>query len=202
MTKGAGLPPLPIEQWSDEARTVLPRFLRRPELYLSGTPDDRPMPQALGMFAHHVELGAAWMTFTEMLAGPRSRLDQAIRELAILRVAWRTRSDYEWMQHIRIGKAAGLTTEQLYAIPDGSRAGIWTPLERSVLDATDQIIDMHGVTADTWDSLSAHLHPDELLELTFAIGGYACFAAVASSVGLEPDPPTEPVDAPELPKRT
>jgi 4-carboxymuconolactone decarboxylase len=196
-----GLPPLPVDEWGDEAKSVLPGYLRRPELYLSGKPDAAPMPQALGLFAHHVGLGAAWMSFTEFLVGERSTLDPALRELAILRVAWKTGSAYEWKQHTRIGLGTGLTTAQLHALPDGAAAAVWTPVERSVLNAVDQIIDDSRVDDATWHALAAALEPPQLLELTFVIGGYLCFAVVANSVRLEPDPPTEAVDAPELPGR-
>jgi 4-carboxymuconolactone decarboxylase len=192
---------LPVDQWGDQAKEVLPRYLRRPELYLSGKADAPPMPQALGLFAHHVDLGAAWMTFTEFLAGERSTLDPALRELAILRVAWRTGSVYEWKQHTRIGLGTGLTNAQLHALPDGPVAALWTPLERNVLEAVDQIIDASRVEDATWQALASSLEAPQLLELTFVIGGYLCFAVVANSVRLEPDPPTELVDAPELPDR-
>jgi len=195
----SGLTPLPVDQWSEAARSILPGYLRRPELYLSGAPDAAPMPQALGLFAHHVELGAAWMSFTELLASERATLDPLCRELAILRVAWKTGSNYEWKQHARIGLAAGLTTEQLYAIPDGPGAVLWTPFERSVLEAVDQVVDSSRIDAATWDVLAGHLDAAQLLELSFVIGSYLCFATVANSVGLVADPPTEPVDAPELP---
>jgi 4-carboxymuconolactone decarboxylase len=196
----SGLAPLPVNEWSDEAKDVLPRYLRRPELYLSGKPDAPPMPQALGLFAHHVDLGAAWMTFTDFLAGERSTLDPALRELAILRVAWQTGSAYEWKQHTRIALGTGLSTAQLYALPDGPAAAVWTPVERSVLEAVDQIIETARVEDATWTALTSSLEPPQLLELTFVIGGYLCFAVVANSVRLEPDPPTDPVDAPELPR--
>ena len=83
----------------------------------------------------------------------------------------------------------------------GPAAAVWTPVERSVLEAVDQIIDFSRVEDATWQALAAYLEPPQLLELTFVIGGYLCFAVVANSVRLEPDPPTEPVDAPELPAR-
>lgn len=196
---GEALPPLPFEQWSEEARTVLPRYLRRPELYLSGAPDAAPMPRSLGLFAHHVELGAAWMSFTERLAAADARLDPRYRELAILRVAWRTGSEYEWKQHTRIGLGAGLTTEHLYAVPDGPPAPLWTPLERAVIRAADEFIDSYQVGASTWDDLARQMDEAQMLELLFVIGGYLCFAGVANSARLAADPPTEPVDAPQLP---
>jgi alkylhydroperoxidase family enzyme len=197
----SGLPPLPVDRWSDAAREILPRFLRRPQLYLSGDPDAPPMPQALGLFAHHVELAEAWMSFTDVLAAAGARLDPRYRELAILRVAWRTRSEYEWRQHTRIALGTGLTTEHLYAIPEGPGSALWTPLERAIVDAVDQIVDSSCVDGPTWEALAGPLDEAQLLELLFVIGGYVCFASVANSARLTPDPPTEPVDAPPLPAR-
>jgi alkylhydroperoxidase family enzyme len=193
-----GLRPLPVEEWSEEALAVLPGYLRRPELYLSGGDDAAPMPQALRVFAHHHELGARWMAFTNLLAGEESTLDPAIRELAILRVAWRAGSEYEWKQHVRIGSAAGLTTEQLYAIPEGPSSALWSPLERAVLEASDGIVDHCRIGSETFESLAAQLGEAQLLELCFLIGSYLCFAAVANSIGMVADPPTEVVDAPEM----
>jgi alkylhydroperoxidase family enzyme len=191
---------LPYEEWSDQARSVLPGFLRRPELYTG--PDAQPMPQALRLFAHHVHLASAWMGFTDMLVGPDSTLGPRLLEIAILRTAWQTGSEYEWRQHTRIALRAGLTTEHLYAIPDGAGSPLWTPLERAVVEAADQIIRSQRIETPTWEALAAGLEPPQILELVFAVGGYACFAAVTNSVGLPPDPPTEPVDAPQMPARS
>jgi 4-carboxymuconolactone decarboxylase len=192
------LEPLPVDEWSDDARRVLPGYLRRPELYLSGEADARPMPGALGLLAHHLPLGEAWLAFNDVLA-KRTSLDVTLRELVVLRVAWRTRSAYEWAQHVRIGRDAGLTVEQLHAIPDGADAAVWTPVERAVLATTDQIVDHQTVDDPTWARLAEQLSEVELLELLFVAGAYVCFAVVTNSTGLQPDPPTEVVDAPALP---
>ena len=191
------LSPLPIEEWDDAARAVLPTYLRRPELYLSG-PDALPMPKVLGLLAHHLPLGEAWMAFNQALV-QQAALDAQLRELIILRVAWRTRSAYEWGQHIRIGKQAGLTVEQLHAVPEGAGAAVWSPVERALLAATDQMIERHRVDDATWNELADHFDDTQLLELLFVAGSYLCFAVIVNSARLEPDPPTEPVDAPVLP---
>jgi hypothetical protein len=117
------LTPLPFDEWDDETKTVLLRYLRRPEIYLSGRPDAKPMPKVLGLFARHLRLTETWLAFSETFATDQSTLDPMLRELAVLRVAWRSRSAYEWNQHIRIGSHAGLTTEQLYAVPAGAGPG-------------------------------------------------------------------------------
>lgn len=193
---GPALAPLAVERWGARARVELPRHLRRPELYLSG---EHPMPGALGLLAHHPALGAGWLAFTDLLSGTEATLDPRLRELAILRVAWRARSAYEWLQHARIARHAGVTAAEVHAVPDGPDAAAWGPLERAVLQAADDVADRHGVDPATSVVLAAHLDEAQRLELTFVIGAYLCFAVVATSAGLPADLPTEPVDAPALP---
>ena len=133
------------------------QYLRRPELYLSGAPDAPPMPIVLEMFANHLPLSVSWLPFTEMLAGDDAKLSVEHRELLILRVAWRTRSGYEWAQHSRMGADAGLTAAQLEAVAEGPAAAVWTPLERTLLTAVDEMIDDHAVGDATWAALASQL---------------------------------------------
>lgn len=199
MTSEARIPPLPVEQWSDDAQDTLPRYLRRPELFDTSRPDALPMPASLRMFAHHVRLTEPWLAFSEGLISKDSVLDPVHRELLVLRVAWRTRSDYEWSHHVRIGRACGVTTEQVHAVPLGAEAEVWTPVERALMAAVDQMIDRFRVDDATWRVLAAHFDTAQLLEVSFVIGSYLCLALVFNSVGLGADPPTEPLDAPALP---
>ena len=186
------LTPLPYADWDEETRATLLQYLRRPELYLSGAPDAPPMPVVLEMFAHHLPLSASWLPFTEMLAGESATLPMVQRELLILRVAWRTRSGYEWTQHRRMGAEAGLTGAQLDAISSGPTAAVWTPLERTLLTAVDEMIDDHSVGDATWADLESHFGPAEMLELLFVVGGYLCLAAVLNSIGLQGGLPVPP----------
>jgi alkylhydroperoxidase family enzyme len=185
------LEPVPFAEWDEETRTTLLQFLRRPEIYLSGAPDAPPMPVVLEMFAHHLPLSASWLPFTDMLAGEDAKLSPRHRELLILRVAWRTRSGYEWAQHSRIGADAGVTTAQIDAMTEGPAAPVWTPLERTLLTAVDEMIDDHVVGDTTWAALASEFDPAALFELLFLVGGYLCLAGVLNSIGLQgelPDP--------------
>jgi 4-carboxymuconolactone decarboxylase len=120
-----------------------------------------------------------------MLAGADAKLSVEHRELLILRVAWRTHSGYEWAQHSRMGAEAGLTAAQLDAIPSGPAAAVWTPLERTLLTAVDEMIDDHAVGDATWAVSRRHFGPAEMFELLFVVGGYLCLAAVLNSIGLQ-----------------
>jgi alkylhydroperoxidase family enzyme len=178
------LAPIPFDEWDEETRTTLLAYLRRPELYLSGAPDAPPMPVVFELFAHHLALSETFLSFTDVMAGDRSRLEPRIRELAILRVAWRTGSGYEWNQHHRMGGDEGLTDAQLSAVSAGPTAAVWNPTERAVLTAADEMIDQFVVSAETWAALASAFEPASVFELLFVIGGYLCLAAVLNSIGL------------------
>ncbi|HWD55588.1 MAG TPA: carboxymuconolactone decarboxylase family protein [Acidimicrobiales bacterium] len=186
------LAPLPFSGWDEETRATLLSHLRRPELYLSGSPDAPPMPIVLELFAHHVPLSETFLSFTDVMASEQSTLEPRIRELAILRVAWRTRSGYEWTQHRRMGGDEGLTEAQLTAVPEGPGSTVWSAPERAVVSAADEMIDHFAVADETWDVLTASFEPASLFELLFVIGGYLCLASVLNSIGLRGDEPETP----------
>jgi len=194
------LAPVPNSEWDDHTREVLLSYLRRPEIYLSGAPDAPPMPIVLELFAHHLPLSDAWLAFSDMLASSDARLDPAHRELLILRVAWRTRSGYEWNQHHRMGVAEGLNDAQLQAVREGPDSPVWTPEERSMLKAADEMIDRFSVSEETWQILAASFDAAELLELRFVIGGYLCLATVLNSIGLQADMPADPKEQQSEPR--
>jgi 4-carboxymuconolactone decarboxylase len=161
--------------------------LRRSERYLSGAPDALPMPVVLELFAHHLPLSESFLTFTDVMASDQSKLEPRIRELAILRVAWRTESGYEWNQHRRMGGDEGLTDAQLGAVPEGPTSSVWSATERAVLTAADEMIDHFTVSDETWAALASSFEPAPVFELLFVIGGYLCLAAVLNSIGLRGD---------------
>jgi alkylhydroperoxidase family enzyme len=106
----------------------------------------------------------------------------------ILRVAWRTRSEYEWAQHVRMAESCGVTTDEIDAIGRGADADLWSPLEADLLRATDELLDDYRIDDPTWDRLAAHLDERQLMEVAFVVGTYACLAMAFNSFGLELDP--------------
>jgi alkylhydroperoxidase family enzyme len=178
------LAPVPFAAWDEQTRTILLSHLRRPELYLSGAPDAPPMPVVLELFAHHVPLSETFLTFTDTLASDAARLDARTRELLILRVAWRTGSGYEWNQHSRMGRDEGLSEAQVEGVREGPGAPVWTPTERALLTAVDEMVDAREVSDATWDLLRPAFDGPQLFELLFVVGGYLCLAAVLNSLGL------------------
>lgn len=178
------LAPLPFAEWDDHTRTILLRYLRRPEVYLSGEPDAPQMPIVLELMARQVPLSEPWLRLTDALTGEDARLPAEHRELLILRVAWRSGSLYEWDQHRRISLDVGISPQALDAVPEGPSAEAWTPVQRSLVKAADEMLDGFSVADETWSELQGHYDSGQLLELLYVVATYAGLAMVLNSAGL------------------
>ena len=195
---GPRIAPLPPGEWSDEAvAAVRAAFGDAAADGMRSTASDTPrVPNVLGTLMHHPALAGPFLAYNTVLLNAPT-VEPRERELMILRVASRTRSPYEWAQHVRIARSCGITAEEIAAIPHGADAGIWSPLEADLLAATDQLLDHHRIDDDTWDRLAEHLDERQLMEVTFVVGTYTCLAMAFNSFGLELDPELEAI--PPLP---
>ncbi|MGW5919539.1 carboxymuconolactone decarboxylase family protein [Nocardia fluminea] len=184
------LAPLPVREWGETTRAMFRGHVKSADRYLTGEPDAPPMPGILGVLAHHTELASAWLAYNGLLL-ERPTVDPRERELVILRVAWRSESDYEWAQHVRTATALGVTAEQIEAVRYGPQAAVWSPVQRALLAMTDQLLDRHRVDDATWTQLERYFDSRQLIELLFVAGSYLCLAMVFNSVALQPDPEQE-----------
>jgi 4-carboxymuconolactone decarboxylase len=178
------LRPLPAVEWTEQERGLLRGGLARADHYLSGEPDSLPIPPILGLLARHPRVGGAWLAFSGALID-RASLTERDRELLILRVGHRTSCRYLSMQHSDMGRAAGLTPDEVRALGGASETHGWCDRDRTLIGAADELVDHHVLTDATWLGLSAALDEQQLLELLFVVGSYVCLAMVLNSAGLE-----------------
>jgi 4-carboxymuconolactone decarboxylase len=184
--------PLPVAEWGDDARRALAAFSQdAARLFLSGDADAPRPPNVLGTLMRHPSLAGRWLAYNAELL-ERPVLDPRLRELAVLRVAWRTRSTYEWLQHIRVAQSLGVTAAEIDAVAGLSENPSWTPLEAAVLTATDELLGGFAVSDATWERLADHLDERRLVELVFVVGSYTCLAMAFNAFGLALDPDLEP----------
>src|SRR5262245_22214592 len=89
------VPPLPADEWDDDVHRALDGLVS----------DERRDPGAsgnlVGTLVRHPKLARAYLRFSFYLLYS-STLPDRLRELAILRVAHRTGSEYEWFQHVKL----------------------------------------------------------------------------------------------------
>jgi AhpD family alkylhydroperoxidase len=135
---------------------------------------------------HHPELAGRWLAFNNVLLLSPT-IDDRVRELIVLRVAWSTRANYEWVQHVQLARRYGITPDEIDAVAHGGEAE-WSELEAAVLAATDQLIDAYRVEDDTWKVLAEHLDERQLVEVVFVVGAYTTLAMAFKSFGLQLEP--------------
>ena len=182
------LAPVPRETWTDDVVDAL-RVGFSDEVaqrFASTGPDAVPVPNVLGTLLHHPTLAGPFLAYNNVLLQTPT-LEPRVRELMILRVAWRTRSRYEFVQHARLAARLGITEGEVAAIGD-SAGGAWSTLERALLDATDQLIDRYRVDDATWNRLAEDLDERQLVEVVFVVGTYVGLAMAFNSFGLQVDP--------------
>jgi 4-carboxymuconolactone decarboxylase len=186
------LAPRPREDCGDDVRAALGRAFSDEVAarFLSTGEDAIPMPNVLGTLMHHPALAGPFLVYNNVLLRTPA-LEPRMRELMILRVAWRTRARYEWVQHLRIALGLGITADEIDAIALGADADVWSPLETDLLAATDQLLDSYRVDDDTWARLAQQLDERELVELVFVVGTYTGLAMAFNSFGLQLDPELE-----------
>lgn len=148
-----------------------------------------PNAEAVNIFAtlvRHPGLFRRWMPFAgKLLAGKLSARD---RELAILRTAWRCQSEYEWGQHVAIGRTAGLTDDEIHRVVEGPDAPGWSDADAAVLRAADELHDDACVGDQTWELLARQYDERQLIELIMLIGHYHLVAFALNSLGVQREP--------------
>ena len=182
----AGAPrigPLPEAQWDDAVRELL-----------ASRAADGPVQNIFSTLARHPELFRRWMGFAGklLLAGMLPARD---RELLILRTGWNCGSDYEWGQHVRIGRMAGLSVDEIARIPQGPDATGWAPFDATLLRAADQLHAQSFISDQTWEELARRYDERQLIEVPMLVGNYHAVAFTLNSLGVEREEGVVPLPA-------
>lgn len=144
-------------------------------------------PNVFATLARHRRLFRRWLAFAGALM-PGGRLPRRDSELVILRVAHRCRCDYEWHHHVRLGRLAGLSAEEIEAAQTGPAAAILDQRQRAILCAVDELHDGQDIGEATWQELRrAGLGDDDLVELCLLAGHYTMLAGTLNSLRVQPD---------------
>lgn len=134
--------------------------------------------------AHAPKALAAFLGWGNYILSRRNALPEREREMVILRTGWLCKSGYEFAQHTRIGKACGLTDEEIARIKAGPDAPGWTPLESAMLRAADELVADHFVSNATWTALE-ELGNKGRMDLVFTVGQYTQVSMMLNSFGIQ-----------------
>ena len=128
----------------------------------------------------------------------QQQLSARLREMAILRVAQLSPARYEWVQHVPIAKAAGVTDDQVAALEAGNAsASCFDARDQLVLRFTDELVQKVRASDRTFEQMVQNFPPREIVELTLAVGFYMLVARLleTTAVDMEDDAGTAIVDA-------
>lgn len=145
-------------------------------------------PRIFTTLGRHKKLFRRWLWFAGALM-PGGKLPREETELVILRVAHNTGSAYEWSQHERIGRRAGLGDEEISRVRTGPGAPDWSERRALLLQAADEMHEQRRIGEALWARLSRHFDDVLLIELCLLIGHYEMLAMTLNTLEIEPELP-------------
>jgi 4-carboxymuconolactone decarboxylase len=176
------IPPLPREEWTDAARDVF-AFWEGPEARDRGSASNTMMT-----LANHPKLAIASLNFGKYLM-LESELSGRQQKMIVLRVAWHFGSPYQWAHNSRSARQIGMTSEEIEALKLPPAEGQWSPEDRALLEAIDQLCTSGRISDATWAALQAVMNRHQIMDTIHAVGYFTMVAwsLIAMGVQLEPD---------------
>ena len=165
--------PLPPSERDDETRELMESVLRDGQVY-----------NIFATLARHPQLLKRWLVFAGHVLS-KSTLPAREREIAILRMGWLCRAEYEWGHHVAIGKQAGLSNDDINRIAEGPEAAGLDPFEATLLRAVDELHANTFIGDSTWKALADRYNTQQVLDFLFAAGQYKLVSMVLNSVGVQ-----------------
>ncbi|MBI3245545.1 MAG: carboxymuconolactone decarboxylase family protein [Deltaproteobacteria bacterium] len=170
------IPPLTETEWTEEQRKVLEPFYKEGQTY-----------NVVGTLARHWEAFQKFLVWGRHVVGDTSTLPPRERELLILRTGWLCRSEYEWGQHVIMGKKAGLTDAEIARIKEGPGAAGWAPFDATLLHAADELHADAVIGDKTWAALSERYQTQQLMDVVFTVGQYHLVSMSLNTFGVQLD---------------
>lgn len=177
--KSPRIEPLKQSDWTDEQRAVLEPFAKQGRLYNVFT--------TLGHNPTALQAFLAWGGYVMR----KTQLNARERELLILRVGYLCKAGYEWAQHSRLGKDAGLTDAELACIKVGPSSH-WNERDRLLLQACDELHRNYFVSDATWSALLERFDRQQCMDLVFIVGHYTQVCMMLNTFGVQLDEGLEP----------
>lgn len=135
--------------------------------------------------ANHPSLVGAWTEFAQSVRAD-AKTPRALRELMILRSGQVQQSEYEWAQHLRMARKAGVREAQIEALADWRTSVEFDAKEKAALAL------LEGVTAGkvddaTWQAAALEFSREEMVELVMVGAFYSMVARVLDALRIELD---------------
>jgi alkylhydroperoxidase family enzyme len=147
-------------------------------------------PIALNRAMANSPNAAKAMTGLAMYIRHHSKLDPRLRELAILQVGYLTKSPYEYSHHVKLGREAGVTDDDIRAIGEetAGRASKLDPLAKAVIRAAREMTGGIAMSDETFATLEQALGREQVIDLTLAIAFYNAVVRLLGTLQIDVEP--------------
>jgi 4-carboxymuconolactone decarboxylase len=174
------LPPVPSDSLNDEQRAFLGKWTGG----FFANADKHPV---LLTFAHNPPTADVFSAFNIHLLTNNS-LPVKQRQIAIMRLAWVTKSVFMWSSHLNTSRVVGLDDAMYEPLKVGAEDPYFTDFERTVIRATEDLIADHTVSEKNWRVLMTEWSEGQMLDFLFTVGCYMTSAYVMRSAGVQRQP--------------
>lgn len=173
----ARMPQIRPEEYTDETRAFFAQWT-------GGIFKDADKNPVLRTFAHHPQLANAFSPLNIHLLSTNT-LPVKLRQIAIMRTAWLCKATYMWSSHLQTSVSCGLSPEMYGPIQRGADDPYFTDFERTVIRATEDLVNDRKISDANWDALRAEWNEKQMLDFMFTVGCYVMVAGVMRSTGAE-----------------
>jgi alkylhydroperoxidase family enzyme len=154
-------------------------------------------PNLYRALGNHAPLAAAWTEFARAIRF-ESRTPRMLRELIILRGAQLMRSEYEWAQHLKMARKAGVREAQIAALAGWRDSSEFDAREQAALELAEAVT--RGEVGDAvYAAVSKHFDHATYVELAMVAAFYAMVARMLDAMRIQLEPDARDY-APRLPK--
>ena len=138
----------------------------------------------MATLANYSKLYNRWRVFGNHVLF-KSTLPLRDKEILILRIGWLCQAEYEWGQHVIIGKRCGLSDEEIIRIIEGPDVEGWNSFDATILRAVDELYIDSFIGDSTWQKLSEKYNTHQLIDLIFTVGQYNLVSMVLNTLGVQ-----------------
>jgi len=136
---------------------------------------------------HTPGLASAWFDFNNAVRF-QTGLDDRVRELVIMRVATLTGCAYVWRVHqAQYAGPAGVTPQQVEALRDWRRSGLFGAAESALLAYTDAMTRDVTVADDVFEPLRKHYSERDVVEITVLVAAYNMHTRLLKALDIDPE---------------
>jgi len=141
------------------------------------------VPNIVKGLAHSPAFLQTFLPFLGTVLGP-SKLDQKLKELAILTTTKLNGCSYCTAHHTAMGKGAGLTNEKIQAVPDPA-GSVFDDRERAVIRFAKEVTEKVTASEEALTELKKYFSEEEIVELNLAVGLFNLLTRFADTFKID-----------------